>query len=263
MIKYFFSLIKLLTKHVTIKFYLKERSPMKCYSMLTKTFQLTAAVFTSLFMVPGHEAYSDCLGKVELAPAYIHIDVIESRNTIKELDMAGVRADISYVFEDGWMIKPSALYGKEKDGEIVNFAFGFGRCIPINKKWIITPTGGVTYTNMGTSIHLDLGAMGEVDFRERFKAIAPYVGMEVIYNIAPCWRICANAQYSWSRSKTEIKNLLTEKSNAEGPAYALLVEYDITKCWSVNIGGAYNESYSKEKNGIRARGGKIGIVRWF
>lgn len=236
---------------------------MKLFQIMTNNFLITAFAITSFFMVTESKAQGECLGKVELAPAYIHIDVIESRNTIKELDMAGVRADMSYVFDGGWIIKPSAMYGKEKDGEITNFGIGFGRCIPIHKKWIITPTAGVAFTNMGTSLHFDLGAMGEVHFRERFKGVAPYLGMEVIYNISPCWRICANAQYAWSHTETEIKHYFTYESNSQGPSYALLVEYDISKCWSVNIGGAYNESYSKEKSGIRARGGKIGLVRWF
>jgi len=236
---------------------------MKLFSLLKKTLFPAAAAFTSLFMILEQQAHGDCLGKFELAPAYIHIDVIESRDTIKELDMPGIRADMSYVFGSGWLIKPTALYGKENDGEITNLGIGFGRCIPLCDRWIFTPTAGVTYTNVGAKIHLDLGALGEIEFRERFKAIAPYISAEIIYSIAPCWRICANAQYAWSHSKTKIKSLFTEKSDSQGPSYGLLVEYDFNQCWSINIGGAYNESYSKEKNGIRGRGGKIGLVRWF
>ena len=76
--------------------------------------------------------------------------------------MAGIRADLSYVFANGWLIKPTALYGKEKDGEITNLSIGFGRCIPICDSWIMTPTVGVTYTNMGANIHLDLGPLGGI-----------------------------------------------------------------------------------------------------
>jgi hypothetical protein len=116
---------------------------------------------------------------------------------------------------------------------------------------------------MGASIHLDWGPFGEVDLHERFQAIAPFVGLELIYSFSPCWRISASAQYSWSHSKTKVKDIFSEKSDAQGPNYGLAIEYDLNQCWSINLGGAYNESYSKEKNGLRARGLKLGIVRWF
>lgn len=221
---------------------------------------LAAAVF---FLLPALQLKGECKGKIDLAPAYIHIDVIESKNTVKELDMAGGRIDLSVVIGKGWTIKPTVIYGKESDGELVSYGIGFGRCIPYGKCWHITPMAGINYTTLGTSIHLEIPQLGEFKFKERFKGYAPYIGLEVIYSIAPNLRICLNGTFAWSRSKTEIKHLFSSKGHAQGPSYGAMLEYDLNRCWSVNIGGAYNESYSEEKDGLRARGLKIGIARWF
>lgn len=221
------------------------------------------AAATLLNLIPVHKAQGECMGKIDIAPAYIHVDVIESRNTIKELDMAGARLDLSFVIGKGWTIRPNAIYGKEKDGELISASIGFGRCIPCGERWVLTPLVGVGYTTLGTSIHIDLGEMGEHKFKERFEGYAPYLGLEVYYRIASNMRIVVNGQYAWSHSKTRVKHLFTSKSDAQGPSYGALFEYDLNSCWSVNIGGAYNESYSKEKDGIRARGLKLGLAHWF
>ncbi len=222
---------------------------------------LAAATLITFFSF--QKAQGECLGKIEIAPAYIHVDVIESRNTVKELDMAGARLDLSFVFGKGWTIRPNVIYGKEKDGELISASIGFGRCIPLGERWVLTPLAGVGYTTLGTSIHVDFGEMGEAKFKERFEGYAPYLGLEVYYRIASDIRIIVNGQYAWSHSKTRVKHLFTSKSHAQGPSYGALLEYDLNSCWSVNIGGAYNESYSKEKDGLRARGLKLGLAHWF
>lgn len=198
------------------------------------------------------------IGKVELAPAYIHIDVINAKKTVKELDMAGVRLDASYATEQGWYIKPTAVYSKERDGQFGSFGLYLGRTAPLGKKFYITPYSGVSYTEMTTRIHI-----GGASFTNRFRAWAPCIGVELIYNFMPNARACASYQYAWSRPYTKLKRALSKKSDAEGPAYGLLLEYDLNKKWSVNIGAGLNESFSRQKTGLRARGLKLGIARWF
>lgn len=218
----------------------------------------------SLLALSSQQLEAKCLGKVEVAPAFVHIDVIESKNTIRRLDMPGVRLDLSYVTEKGWLVKPTLLYARESGGELITTGVGFGRCIPYKECWVFNPTVGINYTNLGTSVYIDLGA--PIKFRERFEGHAPYAGLEVIYKISPRSRIGATFQYAWSRSKTHVKSAVAKlktKDDAEGASYALMYEYDLNQCWSVNIGGAYNESYGKDKSGIRAHGGKVGLVRWF
>lgn len=220
------------------------------------------AICTAILTCSQQPLQAECLCKIDIGPAYAHIDVLESKNTVKELNMPAVRGDASLVVWNGWLFKPTITYGKESDGELVSYGAGVGRCIPIMDRIIITPTVGITYTDLSATIELDLGPMGEIKFRERFCSLAPYTGIEVILKVTPGFRICANAQYAWSHSKTKIKDLLSSHSDAEGPNYGFLLEYDLNCDWSVNLGGMYNESLSKEKNGIRGHGIKLGIARW-
>jgi len=53
------------------------------------------------------------------------------------------------------------------------------------------------------------------------------------------------------------------KEHSSGSAFSAMIEQDLNKYWSVNLAGAYNNSMSKEKNGMRAYGVKLGIARWF
>lgn len=204
-----------------------------------------------------------CLGKIDVGPAYVHLDVIEDKETVKDLDLPAVRADMCLCSANGYTLKPMILYGKSHDGELLSYGGSLGRCIPFGKVLIINPQVGATYTLLHTSIHLDLGGLGQIKFQEKFRSIAPYLGLEIYIEFAEHWRLCVSGQYAWSFSKTKIKDLLTCNSNSEGPAYGLLLEYDFACNWSVNVGAAYNESMSKEKNGLRGRGIKLGLARWF
>ncbi|MFQ5729652.1 MAG: hypothetical protein ACE5GN_04765 [Waddliaceae bacterium] len=236
---------------------------MNISTLLRKSLCSFIVILSPLFTIMEHPLQAECMWKVDVGPAFAHIDVLESKQTIKKLDMPSVRGDASLILGTGWCVKPTILYGKARDGELVTFGVGVGRCLPICDRMIITPLAGVTYMNLTTSLHFDYGPYGKVKFRERIQSLAPYGGVEIILKIAKDWRLCASAQYAWSHAKTKIKNLLHSKSNAEGPNYGLLLEYDINCNWSVNVGAAYNLSLSREKDGLRGRGAKIGIARWF
>ena len=178
----------------------------------------------ALALLHPSQSHAKCLSKIDLGPAYIHLDVLHEKQTIKELDMAGIRADFSAVFGNGWVIKPTALYGKAHDGELTAFGAGFGRCVPVMDCLILTPQVGLSYSNLNTTIHLDLGPMGEVKYRERFRALVPYVALEAIFKLAKDWRLCVTAQYGWSHSKTRVKELFSKKSDSEGPNFGVLLE---------------------------------------
>lgn len=201
-------------------------------------------------------------GKVELSPAYVHLDILEKNNTIQKIDMPAVRFDALIIFCDGWCVKPLVMYGKNK-AELTTAGIGIGHCIPFWECFYFTPSVGVTYTNMTTKFHLHHPIAGHLEFHERFRSVAPYLCVELTYSIRTNMRVTGSFQWSWSRTHTVIKHLLDDKSNSNGPNYGLQFEYDLNKCWSVNIGGAYNESLGKTKDGIRAWGGKIGFARWF
>jgi hypothetical protein len=206
---------------------------------------------------------AECMGKFEVAPTFIHIDVLEQRNTVKKINMGALRSEGNFIISKGWVLKPLVLYGKGDNGELTTASIGFGRCIPLGKRFLLTPSVGTTYTCLNTSFTFEHEIFGPLEFKESFHSVSPYIGLELNYRIKPNLRLGASVQYAWSRSKTKIKHLLTHKGNSEGPNYSALLEYDFNQKWSINVGFAYNESLSKEKDGLRGYGAKLGFVRWF
>ena len=225
------------------------------------------ALFLSFF-TSIQSLYARCGGKVDLGPAYIHLDVLQSNKTIKTMDLLGVKADATLLpFEGkGWGIKPGLLYGSGdgKKGEIFSGGIGFCHCTPITDSITLTPSIGVTWGYVKTHVRIPPVEMfGRQHFVEKFHSISPYIGLDATYTFCKGLRICGMIQYAWSRTHTTIVGLLKDKSNAQGPNYAVMLEYDLNAQWSLQIAGAYNISLSREKHGIRGAGGKIGIAYWF
>ncbi len=215
------------------------------------------------------EAYTfNPKGKVDVGPAYIHVDILESNKTIKRMDLIGVKADATVILleEMGWCVKPGLLYGKggSGHGEIFSGGIAFGHCFPLKSWGSLTPNVGIIYSYVKTRISIPFfAAMGIEHFTEKFRSVSPYVGIDATYTFCKGFRICGMYQYAWSRTHTTIEGLLKSNSHAQGPNYALQLEYDITDQWSVQLGGAYNISLSKEKHGIRGAGAKLGLAYWF
>lgn len=218
------------------------------------------------FLSPNQSLTARCSGKVDLGPAYIHLDMLESGHTVKTMDLLGVKADAMILFFEGkgWGIKPSILYGRgdSKLGEVFSGGIGFGHCTPITDCLTITPSIGISYGYIKTRVRLP-DFFGRMHFTEKFRSVSPYVSLDATYTICKGFRICGMFQYAWSRTHTTIVGLLKDKSNAKGPNYALMLEYDLNAKWSVQLAGAYNISLSKEKHGVRGAGGKIGVAYWF
>jgi hypothetical protein len=203
------------------------------------------------------------IGKVDIGPAYIHLDILESGRTIDRLDMMGVRGDFSYFIHKGLYVKPTVLYGNggSNMGGLFTASLGVGYLIPLCKNFLIAPSFGVNYGHIWTKV--DFPAYQLKNLTETFKSWAPFIEADIYYTFVPSWRICAGVQYSWSRSDIKIDKLGKSKSKSQGFAYSLLLEHDLNDQWSCNIGAAYNLSLSKEKHGLRGKGVKVGIVRWF
>lgn len=217
----------------------------------------------SLFILSDH-LNAETQGKLEVAPAFMHIDILESGRTVKRMDMWGVRADFSYFLYKGLYIKPVVLYGNggAAKGGLFSSSLGLGYCIPLEKRFLISPSVGFTYSHLWTKI--DFAPLQLTHLRERFKSWAPYVAVDLYYTFTPTWRVCAGVQYAWSWTRTSIQKLVkNDKSRSQGFAYSILLEHDLNDQWSVNIGAAYNLTLTKEKHGLRGTGFKAGVVRWF
>lgn len=246
--------------------------------------QLLTAMALFTFACSGTLS-AEIWGKVDVAPAYVHIDVLEHQRTVHRMDMIAFKGDATIVVWKGLCIKPTLLAGTG-GGDIVSTGAGIGHCTPICDWLVLTPSVGCLYTNLTTHIDLDIpfpvtpispdGKFHLHRVKENFWSISPYIGLDATFRITCDWRIYAQVQYAWSRTHTTLTkhHALPTKANgakfqhkdtskANGPSYGLMVEYDVTDCISVNLGGAYNLSLTKEKHGLRGAGCKLGLAYWF
>jgi hypothetical protein len=224
---------------------------------------LIVCVFSLLGQVHANWGW-DCRGKVDVGPAFVRIDVLESKKTVERIDMVAIRGDANILLlgDCGFALKPSIIYGRGKHhSELLSGALGVGYCFPVAEGVTVTPSVGCTFTDLST--HIDLPAILLTDIKETFRSVAPYVALEVSYRILPGWRVSGMVQYAWSRTHTKLKGLLSDHSHSQGPNLAAMIEHDINDHWSINLGGAYNISLTKEKHGLRAVGAKLGVVYWF
>lgn len=223
-------------------------------------------LITAFSGMKGASLSAECCAKIEAGPAYLHIDVLESGHTIKELNMAAIKADASWIVWKGICLKPSFLYGRQGHSEVASGGCGLGQYIPIGDKCAITPSIGCNFTQFKTNIHLPITEAYKLKLRERFRSVSPYVALDASYCFCKGWRILGIYQYVWSRTWTKIQGLgvdMTDKSRPKGSNYALVLERDINDNWSVNVGAAYNLSLTKEKHGLRACGVRLAIAYWF
>lgn len=215
-----------------------------------------------LFLAAFHaHAFSEIWGKVDFAPAYVHIDVLNFNRVVRKLDMLAVKGDATIVVKDGFCLKPTIMYAANQ-GDLLSVGLSIGHCFPIAEKWILTPTVGYSYTYMRTSLKFNCSPF-KCFFKERFRSRSPLVGIEITYRILPCLRACGQMQYSWSKTHTRVGEIIDAHDHARGPLFAALLEYDFNEVVSANIGAAYNLSLSKEKHGIRGYGAKAGFAYWF
>jgi hypothetical protein len=205
---------------------------------------------------------AEVAGKLDVGPAFVHIDILESGRTVKRMDMWAVRGDLSFYVYKGLYIKPVVIYGNggAAKGGLFNSATSLGYCIPVHERLLLSPAVGFSYSHLWTKI--DYAHM--TNLRENFKSWAPFLSLDLYYTFAPSWRVGLGVQYAWSRTSTSIQHLVkNQKSSPEGFAYSFLLEHDLSDQWSLNIGAAYNLSLTKEKHGLRGTGFKAAVVRWF
>lgn len=228
------------------------------------TTKIRNALFLLGLLITPQISFAECAGKIELAPAFLHIDILESGKTIKRMDMPAVRGEISYLFWQGFYIKPIIVYGNggsAKGGTAIG-SVSLGRCIPLNDKLILSPSVGIGYSHLWTKI--DFPALGLENLKEKFKSLSPFVGIDAIYTIQKGLRLNLSVQYAWARTHTSIAQVVRrQKNHSQGFNYSCMVEQDLNDKWSVNVGATYSLSLSKEKHGVRGTGVKAGLARWF
>lgn len=201
-----------------------------------------------------------CRGRIDLAPAYVHLDSLQSGKTVRSFDLWAFRADATIMLYQGLCLKPSVMFCDGK-ASLNTASVGLGYCIPINDCLILTPSFGVSETRFKARI--DFPLFGFFHLKERFVSHGGYLCLDATWTFRKHWRLCAIYQYTWSYVKTKINPLFKSRDHCSGPNYALILERDLNDNFSINLGAAYNISLSKEKHGLRGAGAKLGIVYWF
>lgn len=217
-------------------------------------------------------AASSCWGglacaKLDISPAYAHLDVLESGRTTKALNMYGVRVDSSFVLDWGPYMRLGAME-THRGGALYQAGVALGFWLPLHECVYVTPLIGVNYSYFRT--HAPIRMLNyllaePMSFRQQFRTRSPFVGAELLVNLPRGWRAGASYNFNWCRSAVTITRIgiKNRKNESKGPAYAFFVEKDINACWSLTAAAGYNLALSHEKHGLRGFGGKLGLSYWF
>jgi hypothetical protein len=218
--------------------------------------------------------YSEIRGKLDLAPAYVHIDVLESGKTVKAMHMGALKGDATVLVWQGVGLKTGFLAATGQ-GDLISYAVGVGNYTPLTEKFSLFPSVGVTFSYLST--HIDLKEQHLLHLKERFRSEGPYIALEFAYKFNDKWTLIGMYQYAWSKTHTKItatrrthppfplpsRKIFSDRSHSDGASYSLGIDYTINDHWSVNAGGAYNLTLSHEKHGLRGYGFKLGTSYYF
>ncbi len=229
----------------------------------------SCCLFT-LFMSAALSA--EIRGKVDLGPAYVHVDVLESGKTVKAMHMGALKGDATILVWKGVGIK-SGFLAASGQGDLISYSVAAAHYTPITDKIALVPSVGVTFSYLST--HINLEEQQLFHLKERFRSNSPYIALEFSYKFNCSWTLIGMYQYAWSRTHTKISttrrthfplgstDLVKDHSHSDGANYSLGVDYTINDHWSVNAGAAYNLTLSHEKHGLRGYGFKAGTSYYF
>ena len=221
---------------------------------------VTLRLLTMMFCFALSSAYAFMHGKIDVGPALIDVDILESGKTVKTLHMKGVKGDATLLVYEGLCIKPGFLWS-QGHGSLAAGTVAVGYYLPITKKIKILPNVGITWSNLETRVDLEQVMM--YNLKERFRSSSPFIGMEICYSFTDKWTLMAIYQYAWCHTHTKIGDIVSDKSHSCGPNYSLGIDYSLNKHWSITFGVGYNITLSKEKHGLRGKGAKLGLAYYF
>ena len=124
---------------------------------------ITLAIAISLF----HSVDARVRGRVEAAPLYLHIGVVQSGQTTQRIDMYGGRLDATILPFEGYgvCLKPFGFGGWGNGSDIYSYGLGLGHYTPISDRITLIPVVGVSRTHMETQ--LDVPALALYNLSQR------------------------------------------------------------------------------------------------
>lgn len=201
--------------------------------------------------------------KVDIGPAYVHMDVLESGVTVHHMDMAAVRLDATFVFCGGFTFKPM-LMAARGEGELYTASAALGYSVPLATWFAMTPQAGIGYSYLNTKFERNIFGLSLLT-EHTYKSYSPFAGIDLIFILGSGWRAGGSILYAWANTRTDLTELGQKniRSESQGFAYAASIEKDITDNLSISLSGGYNNTLSKEKHGLRGYGAKLGLAYWF
>lgn len=181
------------------------------------------------------------------------VKVKESGHTIKRLHMLGFCDNATLILDNGFCVKPSLLIANG-GGSLLQVSLGAGYFIPVCQGLYVTPQVALSYGTLDTYV-----PFAGISISEEQRSWTPAIGLDASYTITPRWVISGSYLYGWSLTHTDFGPLLSNNSHSEGSSYKVQLDYYLTECLSVNAAFAYNNSLSKEKHGVLAMGGRLGL----
>lgn len=210
-------------------------------------------------------------GRAEIAPLYMHIDVIQDGQTNQRIDMYGTRTDATILpFEGkGICLKPFYFGGWGNGSNLQSYGLGLGHYTPLNDRLTLIPLVGVGRSHLHT--HLDVPQLSLYNLKERFRSYSFNIGTEVVYKLNKCLYFTLVYQYAWARTKTFIGTPAqfqafvppVTRGESAGSNFAVLLDYYIKECLAISAGYGQNNSLSKERHGLKGMGVKLGIAYLF
>jgi hypothetical protein len=236
----------------------------------------TAAVTTGIGIFQPTELSAAPKGKIDAGPIYLDADVELHGETIKTMEMLGFSATGTILFchdlgldtrlLDGLCLKPRFLIAGG-EGDLWNAGIGLGYYIPLSSCFTVIPNAGVTWGELEVK-DIDIPADPSIPApaflgsSQKFKSTSPYMGIDLSLTQGS-WMFNGMIQYAWSATKTYTNTVafgnFFSDTESKGFNYAAQVDYYFTDCWSVNAAIAHNTSRSKERNGLKITGGRLGL----
>ncbi|MBT6928770.1 MAG: hypothetical protein HN831_00125 [Waddliaceae bacterium] len=207
--------------------------------------------------------YKDVHGKVDLGAATMLIENKYADNRGKLTNMTGGRLAATFVYPNGFTIKPSVLAGFG-EGHIYNGGIAIGWYLPIGNNLRFIPNIAYSMSYLKTKnieIHPAPGfaiASEEASIQSR----VPAIGVDTIVKFGDKWAATLVLQYAWSHSKSHFSNAALpqdgKRTESRGLNSAINLEYFIDDSWSTSLTLGINDANDNELNGVTGRGVIIG-----
>lgn len=196
------------------------------------------------------------MGKVDVGYSRIDVDIINSGEPEKNLDLWGISGNACINVIHCAVVKPTFVWA-QGDAEYFSVGSGLGAYLPFWECFALIPNVGSTFSHM--SFRIDLPNFGMFNLKQHFHTLSYFVGIDGTWTINPCFTLSATVQYAWADIHTTIITLLKDKGESSGWNYFAQADYYVLPCVSINASVAYLTSRSEDRHGNDSLAFRVGL----